>query len=212
MIIMAYVLIRENKLMSDDASLYASIILGAVGRLLFFLSLSGFFLKAVQSNKRIYYKNLNMFTFRQISSKRNTTFISMTFVCLMLFISFCTLSAGLGFANALSNDVEFATPFDATLTSLSIPGDQIAQEIKDDGVPLDNVAKQYDSITLYQLEGVNNSSIYRNIDDVFNPDIADEINRQQLPIMTLSDYNQAMKMQGNNEISLAPNEFAIISN
>lgn len=212
MLITAYALIRENKLMSDDMSLYASIILGAVGTLLFFFSLSGFFLKAVQSNKRIYYKSLNMFTFRQISSKCNTTFISMTFVCLMLFISFCTLSAGLGLANALSNDVEFSTPFDATLTSLSIPGDQIVQEIKDDGVPLDSVAKQYDSITLYQLEGVNNSSIYRNIDDMFDSDIADEINDQQLPIMTLSDYNRAMQMQGNNEISLAPNEFAIISN
>ena len=130
-------------------SLYASIILGAVGKLLLFFSLLEFFLKAVQSNKRIYYKNLNMFTFPQISSKRNTTLISMTFVCLMLFISFYTLFAGLGLANALSDDVEFSMPFDATLKNLSIPGGQIARKLKDDGASLNSVAKQYDSITLY---------------------------------------------------------------
>ena len=57
-----------------------SILLGSVGTFLFFFSLSGFLLKLVQANKKYYLKDLNMFVLRQINSKINTVFISMSFI------------------------------------------------------------------------------------------------------------------------------------
>ena len=54
---------------------------GSIGTFLFFFSISGFLLKIIQSNKRLYLRDLNMFVFRQINSKINTVFISMTFIC-----------------------------------------------------------------------------------------------------------------------------------
>lgn len=54
------------------------ILLGSVGTFIFFYSLTGFFLKVIQSNKRIYFRDLNMFVMKQISSKINTAFISLS--------------------------------------------------------------------------------------------------------------------------------------
>ncbi|MCQ4950835.1 hypothetical protein NE646_14490, partial [Bittarella massiliensis] len=59
-------------------------LVGGVGTLLFFMSLSGFLLRICKSNKRLYYNNLNMFVLRQLNSKINTTYLSVTFICLML--------------------------------------------------------------------------------------------------------------------------------
>jgi hypothetical protein len=52
--------------------------LGAAGTFLFFFSLSGFFLKLLKQNKKLYLNGLNMFILRQINSKINTAYVSIT--------------------------------------------------------------------------------------------------------------------------------------
>ena len=64
-----------------------------------------------------------MFVLRQINSKINTTFISMTFICLMLFIALCTFSSGFGISRGLDKDVQDFTPFDSSIWNLN--GDNI---------------------------------------------------------------------------------------
>ncbi|MDR2647258.1 MAG: FtsX-like permease family protein [Oscillospiraceae bacterium] len=82
-------------------ALEASILLGIAGTFLFFFALSGFFLKLISGIKRIYWKNLNAFTLKQINSKIHTTWISMSFVCLMLFLSLTTFSLGTSMSIAI---------------------------------------------------------------------------------------------------------------
>lgn len=91
-----------------------SIILGIVGTLLFFFSLTGLILNIVKKNKKIYFKGLNIFTIKQINSKVNTNFVSMSVICLMLFITIVTLSTGLSFKAALEAGLKGATPYDAS--------------------------------------------------------------------------------------------------
>ncbi len=95
----------------------AALVCGSVGTLLFFMSLSGFLLRLVQSNKKLYLKGLNMFVLRQLNSKINTTFISMTIICIMLLFTIGTLSSGISLADVLTSSAEKTTPFDATITS-----------------------------------------------------------------------------------------------
>ena len=51
-----------------------------------------------------------MFIFRQISSKINTAFISIGLICLMLFVTMVTFSAGISIAHASSQAVKSAAP------------------------------------------------------------------------------------------------------
>ena len=63
------------------------ILLGIISTVLVFWSLSGFILKLVQSRKKIYLKDVNMFVLRQLNNKINTTVVSMSLICLMLFMT-----------------------------------------------------------------------------------------------------------------------------
>jgi putative ABC transport system permease protein len=86
---------------SNTRAFYASLILGVTGTFLFFFSLSGFFLKLISRIKGIYFNKLNMFTLKQLNSKIHTAWVSMSFVCLMLFLAISALSVGSSLATAI---------------------------------------------------------------------------------------------------------------
>ena len=76
----------------NSKKMLLAIALGAVSTFFIFWSVAGMLLRVIMSAKGIYHRGLNSFTFRQISSKVNTTVASMTVICLMLFVTICTLS------------------------------------------------------------------------------------------------------------------------
>ena len=95
-----------NKILSTSQRMLGIIALGSISTFFIFWSLSGLILKIVKSNKKLYYKGLNSFTVRQISSKINTTVFSMTVICLMLFITICVLSSALSMKNSLNRSID----------------------------------------------------------------------------------------------------------
>lgn len=82
-----------NDVLETPKLIVMAIGLGCIGTFLVFWSLSGFLIKLVQKIKPVYFKELNSFTLRQISSKINTMVFNMTIICLMIFITICDLSS-----------------------------------------------------------------------------------------------------------------------
>lgn len=186
------------------------IILGCIGTFLFFFSLSGFLLKIAQSNKKSYLKDLNMFVLRQINSKINTTFISMTFICLMIFFAICTLSAGLGVSKSLNNDIKDLTQFDVTLTS-NIGNKDIEKALKESNLDINKYAEKYVKYCTY------GSNI--GFKDFFTEDGMKKgssfypvATNQSIPVIKLSDFNNIMRMIGKAEIKLNKHEYASYTN
>ena len=87
----------------NEPKFIAAIGLGIIGTVLFFFSLAGFILYVVKKNKKVYFKGLNIFIVKQINSKVNTNFLSMSVICLMLFLTIGMLSTGLSFKEALES-------------------------------------------------------------------------------------------------------------
>ncbi len=86
-----------------------------VGTLLFFFSLSGFLLRLVQSSKRAYLSGLNMFTLRQLNSRINTAWLSISLVCAMLFLAICSVCTGFSVATGLNESALRSSVYDASL-------------------------------------------------------------------------------------------------
>lgn len=86
-----------------------------VGTLLFFFSLSGFLLRLVQSSKRVYLSGLNVFTLRQLNSRINTAWLSISLVCAMLFLAVCGVCTGFSVASGLSESARRGSTYDASL-------------------------------------------------------------------------------------------------
>ncbi len=87
----------------------------AVGTLLFFFSLSGFLLRLVQSSRRVYLSGLNMFTLRQLNSRINTAWLSISLVCAMLFLAVCGVCTGFSVASGLNESARRGSAYDASL-------------------------------------------------------------------------------------------------
>ena len=77
--------------LTEEFSVFLQMVYGAVATFLIYWSISGLVLKLVMVSKNHYFKNLNSFTVKQISSKINTTVFSTTIICLMLFLTICIL-------------------------------------------------------------------------------------------------------------------------
>ena len=194
--------------------LLTCIILGCVGTLLFFFSLSGILLRVIKANKKLYYKGLNMFIFRQISSKINTAFISIGLICLMLFVTMVTFSAGISIAHASSQAVKSAAPYDLSITGYTQQDGTQAQSAERKNITesfdlqkqLDLYAKDYVEIAFYD-------TLLR-MSDIPNllPDVPSTAQNSYMRVISLSDYNHVLVSQGKEPISLGDYEFAINCN
>ena len=101
--------------LNTEEKMLVPILMGIVGTIGVFWSLSGFILRMIQTRKKIYLKGTNMFVLRQLNNKINTTVISMSVICLMLFMTISVLSSSLSIQNSLDSELEEMTPVDVNL-------------------------------------------------------------------------------------------------
>lgn len=190
-----------------------SIVLGIIGTVLFFYSLSGVLLYIVKKNKNIYFKNLNIFIVKQLNSKINTNFISVSVICLMLFLTIGILSTGISFKNALESSLKNTTPFDASAIIYVNKGEKI-QSIKD---ALDALDFKFDKSDAYVYYDIYNSNLTLN--DIFEKDITksdrkilNTIVKQNIEFIKISDYNNIRKLEDKNPVDLENHKVILMSN
>ncbi|MBE6052919.1 MAG: ABC transporter permease [Clostridium sartagoforme] len=205
----AYYIILHNGVATLEISINGiSILLGAVGTFLFFFSLSGFLLKLVQSNKKFYLRDLNMFVLRQINSKINTVFISMSFICLSLFIGICMLAGGLGINSAINSDTKDLTQFDETIWNSD--GIDIEKYLKDKNLDIGEYSKDYVSYINYK-SNVKYSDLLSSEDTSNGKNLYPIATDAEVQIIKLTKFNEIMKILNKNPISLEDGEYALFS-
>ncbi|PGS78590.1 ABC transporter [Bacillus thuringiensis] len=199
----AYVTILKIGLNYNNPMLIVSIILGILGTLLFFFSLSGFILYVVKKNKKIYFKGLNIFIIKQINSKVNTNFISMSVICLMLFLTMVALSTGISFNRMMDARMKEATPFDAS----------IKLENKDESYTIEDVLNKAN----FKISN-NEKYVYYNVyptemkvEDLV-PEVRKDYKKSGMDFIKVSDYNEILNLKGEKEITLNNNEVLLLSN
>lgn len=204
----AYYIVLDSGIASIDKNLARSVILGILGTFLLFMSLSKFLLKLFQINKKVYLKDINMFVLRQVSSKINTAFISMSCISLMIFVSICSLSAGLLINKGLSKDLDDLTHHD--LTVYDYLGSDFYKYFKDSNFDFNKYCSDYHYYNIY-------SSDIR-YSDLLNEDLMESLKNYypikenvNIPVMKLSDLNKELNMIGKESISLKNDEYLITS-
>ncbi|MEH6942874.1 ABC transporter permease [Bacillus sp. JJ722] len=210
----SYAIMLQKGLLGGMSTVWTAVGLGSLGTFLFFMSLSGFALNLLQRNKNIYFKDVNMFVLRQINSKVNTTFISMTIICLMLFFTIGVLSTGFSLNQEGSKRLDLSTPYDASV-SVYVDKNSSVKNIDDAakklGIDWDNYGEAFRS---YQYE----TNV--NFEQLLFPYIKDQKLKRQLkeeaskPIVVISksDYNRLVQMQGKKAIPLQDDEVLLVSN
>jgi len=219
---------KPDKMLQDE--FMTMIIIGCVSTFFIIWSLSGLILKIVMSMKSIYYKGLNSFTLRQISSKINTTVFSMTIICLMLFVTICVLSSALSIKNSMTANLKSLAPIDVEFyKAVDIPEEYIGKNknytkeiIKDSkisvretleklDVDIDTYFKDIVEVETYATEDItiedtlgNYLAVVKKEFPYLKLDTAEEF-------MKVSDYNKIARLYHLEEYTLENDEYLIIA-
>lgn len=227
----AYYLVTDgfstSPLMNTINGILLPIAIGCISTFLIFWSLSGLILKIVMHLKKYYYKGLNSFTIRQISSKINTTVFSMTIICLMLFFTICIFSSALSIKNSLSGNLKDLAPVDIQFSKLQEPLSKEEQEnfskdiiedynttVKDTLQRLDvyKYLKEVVDINIYRLEEITLKDSFGDQIEQIGKDYPLLAYQDKEALIKLSDYNRLAKLYNKKELTLKDNEYVIIAN
>lgn len=208
------------------------ILMGIVGTVAVFWSLSGFIIQVVQKMKNIYLKDTNMFVLKQINNKINTNAASMSVICLMLFMTISILSSSLALRNTMQRELIEMTPVDLNLYKIAnLPESYIKygkevittkEQREDSKIPLLDTLKN-NGLEANILKDIVEIPIYASNNltlETFLSDKYEEI-KSEFPgllystaedIVKVSDYNKIAKLYGIDEYELNDNEYIVLCN
>ena len=219
-----------NSLTTADKIL-PPILMGIVGTISIFWSLSGFVIQVAQKMKSTYLKDTNMFVLRQINNKINTTIISMSVICLMLFMTISILSVSLSLRNTMQRELADMTPVDLNLSkTANLPEsytnrqgkviNYTKEQIEDSKISIEETLKN-NGLDMSVLEDVVEIPIYTSNDltweDFFGEDYGKV--KAQFPkldygaaeaIVKISDYNKIAKLYGTEQYELKDDEYIVL--
>lgn len=206
------------------------ILMGIVGTVAVFWSLSGFVLKIVQSMKNTYLKGTNMFVLRQINNKINTTIVSMSVICLMLFMTISILSVSLALRNTMQRELVEMTPVDLNLyKTVNLPESYMkyGKEVKateaqraDSRITIQETLKN-NGLDMTLLKDVIEIPIYATNDLTMGDFLKNKLQSIKLEfpmlafetaeeIVKISDYNKIASLYGIEQYELKENEYIVL--
>lgn len=197
----SYYLIITNGMLVIDNKFTGSIILGSLGTLLFFFSLSEILIRFVKRNKKIYYNGLNIFTLKQISSKINTTFIMMSIISIMLLIAIGTFSTGMGVSYVINNEQDKNLPYDFSMIQYG-----------DSELSLLELYPKFDDLNGSKIEfDVYKSNIYLSnvATKLYKEDKS--IRNYDVEVISISDFNANRKLQDLDNVFLNNDEYLLLN-
>ena len=208
------------------------ILMGIVSTVLIFWSLSGFVLQMVKTRKKIYLKDTNMFVLRQINNKINTTIISMSVICLMLFMAISVLSTALALRNNMQAELTEMTPVDLNLyKTANLPESYMqykkvvytTEEQREDSKHPVSYTLINNGLDMDVLKDVIEFPIYATEELNLGKFLGDQLEeaKAQFPfvaydiledIIKVSDYNKVAKLYGIQQFDLSDNEYIVLCN
>lgn len=196
----------------DNMSFQIAGIALVVGTILLFYSFAAVFIQLMRSNKGFYLKGLNTFLVRQIGSKIRTNYFVMTVVCGLLTITICAVSIGASTALAMNKLSQAATPYDLTVFSdVSIDGDSdITDYLATCDMQMSDYAKNMEQISVYDAD-MTYTDLFAGQDLNLWP-IDEAVPQSRVSVISISDFNRALAMQGKEPVALNDGEYLLNCN
>ena len=239
----AYWWVTNDKVSMMDRinNLLWPVAIGVITTFLLFWSFSGLIMEVLTRSKRFYYRGLNSFIFRQVSSKINTAVVSMSLISLLLFLTISILSLCFSINESMKKELAYNTPVDAfiELTDYNAvfgpngPGYGPSASSSDQDWNLQvKESQKYMQKSIYQKLVEKDEDIAKSIKEYLEVNVyADHtltfkqaiqaeyltglvgefMSKTAVPILRVSDYNKVAKLYHREEISLADNQYQILA-
>lgn len=219
----AYHELRVNGMYAIDWRFNLATALVSVGTFLLFFSVSGFLLRLGQSARGFYLRGLNMFALRQLSSRVNSAWVSISIVCAALFLAITSTCGGFAIVSSINQSVSAITHYDVSVamystaqTSHASNADDVSGSGKEAllkaSVPdWDSLVADSARIDLYQDPSMRlNLKTLRGDTGVELPDsfakYTNGLDKVPIYVVSLSQYNATLALRGDKPATLKANE------
>ena len=213
----AYVWVLHTGLFS--AELGKQIVLGCAGTVLFFFSLSGFLSALPRLFPRFYFRGLNCFVLRQVNARVNTAALSMSVICLMLFLTISALAGGVSTSEGFSTQARANNPYSANLLYYvdqgAKPSLDMEQQLRADGVPYDEFVRSSSQMEIHTAEAVFEDGLYFFL-EVGLPDEEGPFRKQGnsvfapfCDVFAESEWNAIRRLANQPEVSVEEGEYLL---
>ena len=219
----AYHELRVNGMYAIDWRFNLATALVSVGTFLLFFSVSGFLLRLGQSARGFYLRGLNMFALRQLSSRVNSAWVSISIVCAALFLAITSTCGGFAIVSSINQSVSAITHYDVSVamystaqTSHASDADDVSGSGKEAllkaSVPdWDSLVADSARIDLYQDPSMRlNLKALRGDTGVALPDsfakYTNGLDKVPIYVVSLSQYNAILALRGDKPATLKANE------
>lgn len=219
----AYHELRVNGMYAIDWRFNLATALVSVGTFLLFFSVSGFLLRLGQSARGFYLRGLNMFALRQLSSRVNSAWVSISIVCAALFLAITSTCGGFAIVSSINQSVSAITHYDVSVamystaqTSHASDADDVSGSGKEAllkaSIPdWDSLVADSARIDLYQDPSMRlNLKALRGDTGVALPDsfakYTNGLDKVPIYVVSLSQYNAILALRGDKPATLKANE------
>lgn len=225
----AYKTLIEHGMVEEGPYFALATGLVTVGTLLFFFSISGFLLRLVQTSPRLYLSGLNMFVMRQLNSRINTAWLSISLVCAMLFVAICGVCTGFSVATGMNESLAAGTRYDMSLLSYptglasqrgegpaAADGYDAIARLRADVPGYDEIFRDAVQVNQYAYDADGNPLVGTTVEELFaNTDFSGNATMQTLiqgntsqtlTLVPVSEYNALCELAGEPGVELADGE------
>lgn len=222
----AYHELRVNGMYVIDWRFNLATALVTVGTFLLFFSVSGFLLRLGQSARGFYLHGLNMFTLRQLSSRVNSAWVSISIVCAALFLAITSTCGGFALVSSINQSVSDITHYDVSVamypqtiddasasveTTQDVSGSEMEKLLKASVPDWDSLVADSARIDLYTDSSMRlNLAALRGNTDVEVPDsfakYTNSLGKVPIHVTSLSQYNATLALRGEEPATLKPDE------
>lgn len=194
--------------LESEFQVLAQVLLGIVGTILVFWSFAGFFMWILGKMPKIYYKKINSFVFGELSNKLNSTVISCSVICLLMFMTICILFSAFARKDFKEAEAKKLAPVDISMVKDLGDGKTIEEVMEEKNISRKDFQDTL-NLTTYKLPEVTQGNIVG--DAVDREKFGEAYLNQQIELLSVSTYNQAAEKYQLPTYELEENQYLIIA-
>lgn len=194
--------------LESEFQVLAQVLLGIVGTILVFWSFAGFFMWILGKMPKIYYKKINSFVFGELSNKLNSTVISCSVICLLMFMTICILFSAFARKDFKEAEAKKLAPVDISMVKDLGDGKTIEKVMEEKNISRKDFQDTL-NLTTYELPEVTQGNIVG--DAVDRERFGEAYLNQQIELLSVSTYNQAAEKYHLPTYELEENQYLVIA-
>ena len=188
------------------------------GTFALFYGLAGALTALLTHLRGFYWRDLHMFTTRQIASRVNTTALSMGVIALILFFAMTAMTTGMSICGAINSMTKQGIPYSASISALPKDGGEnpidLESEVANAGVDLSRIGRHATArIAVIESELSGEASSYQRMSELTGEDLPKGFERFMVgEVVSVSDYNALRELLGMEPVSLKDGQYLFLCN